>query len=298
MPKVMVEPGVEIYYEEFGSGEHYVFCMQIDHDRTKYSLERELAKRGFHVFLLTNRGYGQSTHDVPEQGMYWYDRFADDVIAFADHLGVDKFVYSGASHGSGVGWHLAMNHPERLVCFFAVVAGPLSPDEFGGPRPGEPLPPPPAKEEPKEASKEPEVLPPGFVMPTTDERLLERRRQNREKERALRARPDYQAVYESPETQRINFGPAMLRLENEENLQAVLSTIQVPVLMLGGMDDVCSRPDLMMRTAKCLPNCKLIVHSSFGHAVDIFEDLASDAQRFYQNLLDTGRYYDPVVNEA
>ena len=48
--------------------------------------------------------------------------------AFADKIGADKFIYSGASHGSGVGWHLCLRHPERLVCFFASVAGPLSPE--------------------------------------------------------------------------------------------------------------------------------------------------------------------------
>ena len=54
MPYVAVEENVQIYYEELGSGDRYVISTQVGHG--KYSLERELAKRGFHVFLLTNGG--------------------------------------------------------------------------------------------------------------------------------------------------------------------------------------------------------------------------------------------------
>ena len=37
----------------------------------------------------------------------------------ADAMGIDKFFYTGHSHGAGIGWHLCMNHPERLRGFFA-----------------------------------------------------------------------------------------------------------------------------------------------------------------------------------
>lgn len=290
MPYVTVEDGVRLYYEEYGSGSHALICMQIDHDRVRDSLERELAKRGFHVYLLTNRGFGRSTHICEDYGLGWYDRFADDVIAFADQMGIDRFVYSGASHGSGVGWHLALRHPERLICVYAVVAGPLSPEEFQTPSEA---PIPPILEDPIPFG----TLPSDFTIPTDDPRLLARRARNAEVDRALRAQPNYQEVFESPETLAINFGPALAATCTEERLQEVLRTIQVPVLMLGGVDDVCSRPELMLRTAKCLPKCKLIIYSRFGHVVDIYEDLASDCERFYRNLIETGYFYDPVVND-
>ena len=127
MPLMEVEKGVMIHYEEWGEGDRYLLCTQVGHSR--FSLERELAKRGFHVFLLTNRGFGQSTHVTEDYGEHWYDRFADDVIAFADKMGIDKFAYSGASHGAGTGWHVVLRHPERVICFFAVVPGPHHLDE-------------------------------------------------------------------------------------------------------------------------------------------------------------------------
>ena len=113
MPTIRTDDNVDIYYEELGSGDKIVLCTQCGHEGT--TLERELAKRGFHVYLLTNRGFGRSTHVTEDYGEHWYDMFAKDVIAFADQMGIDRFIYSGASHGAGAGWHVCLNYPERVI---------------------------------------------------------------------------------------------------------------------------------------------------------------------------------------
>ena len=213
MPYISVDENTDIYYQEFGSGEKYLFCSQIDHEYTAFSFEREMSRRGFHVFLLTDRGFGRSTHTDENFGLAWYDRFADDVVAFADKIGADKFIYSGASHGSGVGWHLCLRHPERLVCFFASVAGPLSPEVFQIEEVlnGNPVP----------ENRDPDApafcsLPDFFFIPTDDPAIEERRRICREADRALRASEDYDKIFESSQTLRINMGPALLATRTEE----------------------------------------------------------------------------------
>lgn len=293
MPYCSVDADTEIYYQEFGSGDRYLFCSQIDHEYTAFSFEREMSRRGFHVFLLTDRGFGRSTHTKENFGLGWYDRFADDVVAFADKIGAERFIYSGASHGSGVGWHLCLRHPERLICFFASVAGPLSPEGIPveGVLSGNDLPEETDPDAPAFCS-----LPDLFYIPTDDPAIIERRRICREADSALRASAGYREIFESPETLRINFGPALLATGTEEGLKDALRTIKTPVLMFGGTEDVISKPELMIRTAECLPNCKLIIHSGFGHVLDIYEDLADDAVRFYENIVSTGRYYTPVDN--
>ena len=282
MPVCTVAPGVEIYYEEYGSGDRYVLCTQVGHGL--YSLEKELAKRGFHVFLLTNRGFGRSTHITEDYGDYWYDRFADDVIAFADAKGIEKFVYSGGSHGAGTGWHVVLRHPERVTCFFAVVPGPHNLDEgkmsvramgLKGIQPVRHV----------------------FRTETDDPAMIERRRLSDEAEAALRAQPDYEAVYNSPETRAIDYGRPLRSLGTEAAVQEALKTIEVPVLIMGGMEDTISRPDLMVRSAKCLKNCKLVIYSGMGHALDICEEMADEACRFYDNVTKTGRVYAPIVND-
>ena len=280
MPSIEVGNGVSIFYEELGEGERYVLCTQVGHGL--YSLERELARRGFHVFLLTNRGFGQSTHVTEDYGDHWYDRFADDVIAFADAMGIDRFIYSGASHGAGTGWHVALNYPERLICFFAVVPGPHNLDE--------------GKVSMRTMEQRGEGPKHVFRYPTDDPRILERRAQEDAAEAALRATPDYEAIYQSPETKAIDYGRPLRAYQTEANVQAALKTIRVPVLIVGGLEDTISRPDLMLRTAQCLPICKLVIHSQVAHALDIWEEAADEAVRFYENLVNTGHYYSPVVN--
>ena len=282
MPSIEVEKNISIFYEELGEGDRYVICSQVSHG--KYSLERELAKRGFHVFLLTNRGFGRSTHITDDYGDHWYDIFAKDVIAFADKMGIEKFVYSGASHGAGTGWHVALAHPERLICFFAVVPGPHNIDE--GKVSLRTL-----------AMQGKETQPHCFRYPTKDPRIQERWEKEDKAQAALREEKDYAEIYESPATKAIDYGRPLRALETEANVQKALKTIKIPVLILGGMEDTISRPDLMLRSAKCLENCKLVIYSGFGHDLSVWEDAADDAVRFYENLLETGYYYSPIEND-
>lgn len=282
MPHVTVENQVQIYYEEYGTGDRYLICTQVGHGR--YSLEKEMAKRGFHVFLLTNRGFGRSTHVTEDYGDYWYERFADDVVAFADQMKIDRFAYSGASHGAGTGWHVVLKYPERVNCFFAVVPGPHNLDE--------------GKLSVRAMGLKGMMKPLQMTMPTEDARLLARRQEEREAGEAQRAEPDYEAIYNSPETRAIDYGRPLRALQTEAAVQEALKTIQVPVLIMGGMEDVISRPDLMVRSARCVPHCKLVVHSGFGHTLDIYEELADEAVRFYENVEQTGYYYAPVVTAS
>ena len=70
----------------------------------------------------------------------------------------------------------------------------------------------------------------------------------------------------------------------------------VPVLLLGGMEDPISTPELMMRTAKCLPHCKMILYSNCGHNIDtdLTEELAEETDRFLRHSAESGKWYAPV----
>ncbi|MBO7639685.1 MAG: alpha/beta hydrolase, partial [Treponema sp.] len=85
----------------------------------------------------------------------------------------------------------------------------------------------------------------------------------------------------------------LMKYKNEENLCKELSNIKTPVLILGGIDDPISTPDLMIRTAKCLPHCKLVVYSNCGHNIDtdLIEELSDEACRFLENVESKGRVY-------
>ena len=271
-----IEEGVKLYYEEYGSGSRYLLCTQIGH--AVYSFEKEMAKRGFHVFLLTNRGFGRSQHIFEPVEGSWYDMWADDVVRFADRMGIGTFCYSGASHGAGTGWHLVLRHKERVECFFAMVPGPHSLDE--------------GSMSYRNMVALGLVEPKPMIMPTEDPRLKERRAIEES-----RVDPELDALQNAPEVKSIEYGRPLAALGSEENLKKALQTIDIPVLIMGGTEDFISRPDLMVRSASCLKNCKTVIYSGFGHCLDICEELADEAVRFYSNQKATGYYYSPVVNE-
>ena len=166
------------------------------------------------------------------------------------------------------------------ICSLTVVAGPISPEGI----PVEGI----LSGNDVTAEKDPNApafcsLPEFFYIPTDDQAIIERRRICKGADSALRASDNYEEIFESDDTMRINTGPALIGLRTEENLREALKTIETPVLMLGGTEDVISTPEL-------------IIHSGFGHVLDIYEELADDAVKFYENVVSTGRYYTPVDN--
>ncbi len=184
--------------------------------------------------------------------------------------------YLGASHGAGVGWHLALRHPERVSAFAAFVPGPHSLAEG--------------------AMSYRQMLmqglisaPPPFDPPINSDPARETRRQKRQA--WLNSLPEA-----DPREKQIDYGRPLMRLGTEEKLREALSTIQTPVLILGGTEDPISTPDLMMRTARCLPHCKLVIYSNCGHNIDtdITEEVAEETNRFLTQACRNGKWYAPV----
>lgn len=115
-----------IYYEEYGSGDRHILCAVQVFDPHRMGWPYDLAEEGFHVYVLQMRGYGRSSHVEQDLGPRWYDIWADDVAQFAQRQGIDRFLYTGASDGGGVGWHLCVRWPQILIGFVGLAAGPHS----------------------------------------------------------------------------------------------------------------------------------------------------------------------------
>ena len=101
----------------------------------------------------------------------------------------------------------------------------------------------------------------------------------------------------APELERkVDYGRPLMALGSEEKLCEELKKITTPVLIIGGTEDPISTPELMIRTAKCLPHCKLVVYSNCGHDIDtdLIEETCDEASRFIKNTLKTKKWYLPV----
>ena len=66
------------------------------------------------VVCLSARGHAPSD-DLTDPAVATFDRFADDVIALADHLELAQFVVGGISLGAGTALNLALRHPDRVT---------------------------------------------------------------------------------------------------------------------------------------------------------------------------------------
>ena len=274
MPKIEVAEGIELFYEDLGEGDKYVLSLMMDFP--PLNTTRELAKHGYHVLLITNRGIGKSTHVFENYGAEWFNIFADDVVALADKLGIGRFIYAGCSHGAGTGWHIALRHPERLIAFIDMVGGPHNIDEgrwsfrtMGEKAPQRKPMDPPEYEDPAVARRDAKNAP---------------------------YRAQLQAE-QTPEEKALDYKRPLIGLGSEEKVCEALRTIRTPTLMLGGMLDPISRPDLMMRTAACLPHCKLVMYSGFGHSgpyCQLIEECTEEILNFLRNVEQTGRVYKEI----
>ena len=272
--EVKIEPDVTLSFEEYGWGDNYILSAQVGF--YPFGMQQALARMGYHLICITLRGFYPSSYVEEDYKDEWYDVFAKDVIKVADKLKIDKFFYMGASHGAGVGWHLMLNDPSRVNGFIACVPGPHSLQEgsmsirqmlLSG------------------IIKEPPAMDPPI---DNDEA--------RAKRRAFREMQISEPREVDPREKAIDYGRPLMKYKTEEKLREMLHTIEVPTLILGGIDDPISTPELMIRTAKELPHCKLVMYSNCGHNIDtdLVEELAGEADRFMKQVNKDGKVYETV----
>ena len=274
MGSIITDDNITLHYDEYGDGDRVIISAQAGF--YPVGLQQALAGKGYHVYCLTLRGFAPSSYVDEDYGDAWYDVFADDVVCLADKLGIDTFSYMGASHGAGVGWHLLLRHQERVRAFVAAVPGPHSLAEG--------------------VMSYRQMLiqgiisaPPPFDPPIDNDAEREKRRRIRQDWLGGLPKAD-------PREQRIDYGRPLMRLGSEEKLCEALSSIQTPTLILGGVNDPISTPELMIRTAGCLPHCKLVIYSNCGHNIDtdLIEELTEEADRFLTQTELDGRCYATV----
>lgn len=278
MPHIQINDSISLFYEEFGqenkNTDKIIISAQVGF--YKKGMQQYMAGLGYHVYCVTLRGFHPSTLVEEDYGEHWYDVFADDVVAFANKMNISRFIYMGASHGSGVGWHLMLRNPNRVSVFVAVVGGPHS-LAAGTMSYRQML-----------AQGIIKEMPP-FNPPIDNDEARQLRRDRRAEH--ISKQPS------APELERqVDYGRPLMALGSEEKLCEELRKITLPVLMIGGVEDPISTPELMMRTAKCLPHCKLILYSNCGHDIDtdLIEEVCDEADRFIKNAIKTGKWYLPV----
>ncbi len=103
--------GIEIYYEEHGSGEPLLLIMGWGGNAATWHPQLAGLAEQFRVITFDNRGVGRSSS--PE-GPYSAPQMAEDVVGLLDALEVRRAHVFGISMGGMIAQELAIEHPRRV----------------------------------------------------------------------------------------------------------------------------------------------------------------------------------------
>jgi pimeloyl-ACP methyl ester carboxylesterase len=111
MPSIKAN-GINIHYEEIGSGEPLLLIMGLGADGSLWAQHVDVYKDHFRCIMMDNRGSGRS--DKPD-GPYTIKQMADDAVGLLDALNIIKAHISGISMGGAIAQEIAINNPERVL---------------------------------------------------------------------------------------------------------------------------------------------------------------------------------------
>jgi pimeloyl-ACP methyl ester carboxylesterase len=104
--------GINLYYEEKGSGEPLLLIMGITATGSVWEKHVAHWQKEFRCITFDNRGVGQS--DSPP-GPYTTAQMADDCAGLLEVLQLEKVRVVGVSMGSTIAQQLAIRHPGRIT---------------------------------------------------------------------------------------------------------------------------------------------------------------------------------------
>ena len=120
MPLISTPDGVQLHYEEAGSGVPIVFVHEFAGDLRSWEPQLSHFSRRYRCIAYNARGYPPS--DVPESAeRYSQEHARDDILAVMGALGIERAHIVGLSRGGFATLHFGMKYSARALGL--VVAG-------------------------------------------------------------------------------------------------------------------------------------------------------------------------------
>lgn len=243
-----------LWYDEFGDdAREPVLASAMSFESGGYPEILASAPVDRRVIQIQARGYGRSSRVAERPAEGWLNLWADDVCRVADALGIDRFYYTGVSHGAGIGWHLAVRHPERLVGLVSVVGTPH--DREGGTASSQSRAIVQANRHDAAVVREQFAKLAGW----TDDPLRQERREYM-MDRAAQRLADQDELEAA-----INQGKPFPDALTDDALVEVLRGVTVPTLILAGMRDGVISPASSLRGVTSVRGAKAVFWEDEGH---------------------------------
>ena len=107
---IALRPGIDIGYDDVGTGLPVVFLHGFPHNRTLWAPQLGGLMSRARCIAPDLRGFGESQISGP----YSMGRYADDVIAMLDALQIERAVIAGLSMGGYIAFEIWRRHRERV----------------------------------------------------------------------------------------------------------------------------------------------------------------------------------------
>lgn len=247
MPHVSTN-GIQMFYEERGSGEPLVCIMGVTAPGGVWEAHAAEWSKHFRCILGDNRGVGQT--DKPE-GPYSTAMMADDYAGLMDQLGIKSARVVGCSLGSVIAQQLALRHPQKvrsmiLMCTWA------RQDRFGL-YTWQHLMKCKASMRPEDFMHYVQML--IFSKSWFDQDGCFDNLQQGLRDAAVNAAPQPVHAMEAQSAAAI-----------AHNTLAQLSEVSCPALVIGGEDDIFTPPWMSREVAAAIPGADLHLYPKAGHA--------------------------------
>ena len=268
---------VTLAYKEYGSGDRYLLSSQNFFFEDCHMALLGQPPYNYHCFLVYMRGYGQSSHVYDSEPRDYIQIWGDDLIRFAEAMGIPSFFYTGISHGNVCGWHIAFRRPELLRAFVCVDGICQYREKPFQPGQG------PARPSPESLVGNYEALEKISWIenwPTQNPERLARRAANHKEHTEI-------LMHRAAEEFAVPFSGDMscCGAKSREEFYEKIAGIRLPVMIWNGGLDPLAKAEDALKIAQTIPGASLLTYQHLGHggADECPELAARDCDRFFRD---------------
>jgi pimeloyl-ACP methyl ester carboxylesterase len=234
--------GLELAYDEAGSGTPVIFLHGWPHGRALWAGQLSGLQTQARCVAPDLRGFGGSS----VAGPYAIDQYADDVAALAATLGIERAVVCGLSMGGYVALAMARRHR-------ALLRGLILADTRA------------TADTPEAREKRARLA--EFVAEHGVERLAGQQLESMVGRTTLATRPEIgeslrQIMAAAPRAGVIG---ALHAMADRADASDLLPTIDVPTLVVGGVEDTFTPPEVLRSLSAAIPHSRLELLDGCGH---------------------------------